>query len=111
MGIAGPDRRPTVRDRQSRQAIRRARPRDGRWPRAARPASSASADAFITNLRPAALERLALDHEAVLARFPRLVYGSITGYGLDGPDRDRAGYDAGAFWARVGDGAHVRAAR
>ena len=62
----------------------------------------ATADAFITNLRPAALERLALDHEAVLARFPRLVYGSLTGYGLDGPDRDRAGYDAGAFWARSG---------
>jgi crotonobetainyl-CoA:carnitine CoA-transferase CaiB-like acyl-CoA transferase len=30
------------------------------------------------------------------------VYGSITGYGLDGPDRDRAGYDIGAFWARSG---------
>ncbi len=62
----------------------------------------ATADAFITNLRPAALERLALDHESVLGRFPRLVYGSLTGYGLDGPDRDRAGYDAGAFWARSG---------
>jgi crotonobetainyl-CoA:carnitine CoA-transferase CaiB-like acyl-CoA transferase len=62
----------------------------------------ATADAFITNLRPAALERLSLDHESVLARFPRLVYGSLTGYGLDGPDRDRAGYDVGAFWARSG---------
>ena len=62
----------------------------------------ATADAFITNLRPAALERLSLDHESVLGRFPRLVYGSLTGYGLDGPDRDRAGYDAGAFWARSG---------
>jgi crotonobetainyl-CoA:carnitine CoA-transferase CaiB-like acyl-CoA transferase len=62
----------------------------------------ATADAFVTNLRPAALARLALDHESVLARFPRLVYGSLTGYGLDGPDRDRAGYDAGAFWARSG---------
>ena len=62
----------------------------------------ATADAFVTNLRPAALERLSLDHEAVLERFPRLVYGSLTGYGLDGPDRDRAGYDAGAFWARSG---------
>jgi crotonobetainyl-CoA:carnitine CoA-transferase CaiB-like acyl-CoA transferase len=62
----------------------------------------ATADAFITNLRPAALERLSLDHESVLARLPRLVYGSLTGYGLDGPDRDRAGYDVGAFWARSG---------
>jgi crotonobetainyl-CoA:carnitine CoA-transferase CaiB-like acyl-CoA transferase len=62
----------------------------------------ATADVFVTNLRPDALERLGLDHAAVLARHPRLVYGSITGYGLDGPDRDRAGYDMGAFWARSG---------
>ena len=53
-------------------------------------------------MRPAALERLGLDHERVCARHPALVYGSLTGYGLDGPDRDRAGYDVGAFWARSG---------
>ena len=62
----------------------------------------ATADVFITNVRPAALERLGLDHAAVIERFPRLVYGSLTGYGLQGPDRDRAGYDIGAFWARSG---------
>ena len=62
----------------------------------------ATADAFVTNVRPDALERLGLDHETVLARYPRLVYGSLTGYGLDGPDRNRAGYDVGAFWARSG---------
>jgi len=61
-----------------------------------------TADAFVTNLRPDALERLGLDHVAVLGRHPRLVYGSLTGYGLDGPDRARAGYDLGAFWARSG---------
>ena len=60
------------------------------------------ADVFVTNMRPAALERLGLDHESLCARYPRLVYGSITGYGLDGPDRDRAGYDVGAYWARSG---------
>jgi crotonobetainyl-CoA:carnitine CoA-transferase CaiB-like acyl-CoA transferase len=62
----------------------------------------ATADVFVTNLRPDALERLGLDHEAVLERHPALVYGSLTGYGLDGPDRARAGYDVGAFWARSG---------
>ena len=61
-----------------------------------------TADVFVTNVRPAALERLGLDHEAVLARHPQLVYASLTGYGLDGPERDRAGYDIGAFWARSG---------
>jgi crotonobetainyl-CoA:carnitine CoA-transferase CaiB-like acyl-CoA transferase len=60
------------------------------------------ADVFVTNMRPGALERLGLDHAAVCARHPRLVYGAITGYGLDGPDRDRAGYDIGAYWARSG---------
>ncbi len=61
-----------------------------------------TADVFITNVRPAALERLGLDHASVLTTFPRLVYGSLTGYGLQGPERDRAGYDVGAFWARSG---------
>jgi crotonobetainyl-CoA:carnitine CoA-transferase CaiB-like acyl-CoA transferase len=61
-----------------------------------------TADVLVTNTRPGALERLGLDHETVLERHPRLVYGLITGYGLEGPDRDRAGYDVGAFWARSG---------
>ncbi|MCU1360559.1 MAG: putative CoA-transferase, partial [Ilumatobacteraceae bacterium] len=62
----------------------------------------ATADVFVTNVRPAALERLGLQHSAVLERHPHLVYASLTGYGLEGPERDRAGYDVGAFWARSG---------
>ena len=62
----------------------------------------ATADVFITNMRPGALERLGLDHTTLCKRHPGLVYGSITGYGMDGPDRDRAGYDTGAYWARSG---------
>jgi crotonobetainyl-CoA:carnitine CoA-transferase CaiB-like acyl-CoA transferase len=61
-----------------------------------------TADVLVTNMRPGALERLGLDHETVCHRHPEVVYGSLTGYGLDGPDRDRAGYDVGAFWARSG---------
>ena len=62
----------------------------------------ADADVLLTNLRPAALGRMGLDPATVLAEHPRLVYASITGYGLSGPDADRAGYDIGAFWARSG---------
>jgi len=62
----------------------------------------ASADVFVTNMRPAALARLGLAHEELLRRHPRLVYASVTGYGLEGEDADRAGYDVGAFWARTG---------
>ena len=65
----------------------------------------AGADVFLTNLRPGALERAGLDPATLLARDPRLVYGLATGYGMDGADRDRAAYDAGAFWGRAGIGA------
>ena len=61
-----------------------------------------TADVFLTNVRPAALRRLDLDFETVAARNPRLVYGLVTGYGLTGPDADRAAYDVAAFWARAG---------
>jgi crotonobetainyl-CoA:carnitine CoA-transferase CaiB-like acyl-CoA transferase len=62
----------------------------------------ADADVFLTNVRPAALQRLGLDYEAVAAANPRLVYGLITGYGMTGPEADRAAYDVAAFWARAG---------
>ena len=61
-----------------------------------------TADVFITNLRPDALERLDLAPAAVCARHPRLVVCSVTAYGLNGPDRDRAGYDLAGFFARTG---------
>jgi len=62
----------------------------------------ADADVFITNLRPEAVERLGLGPAALLEANPRLVYASVTGYGLEGPDAHRAGYDVGGFWARTG---------
>ena len=60
------------------------------------------ADVFVTNVRPAALQRLGLDFEAVAPRNPRLVYGLLTGYGMTGPEADRPAYDVAAFWARAG---------
>jgi crotonobetainyl-CoA:carnitine CoA-transferase CaiB-like acyl-CoA transferase len=61
-----------------------------------------SADVLLTNLRPGALSRLGLDAEAVTSRYPRLVFARGHGYGVRGPDADRAGYDASAFWSRGG---------
>jgi crotonobetainyl-CoA:carnitine CoA-transferase CaiB-like acyl-CoA transferase len=62
----------------------------------------ATADVFITNLRPDSLDGLGLEPAATAERHPRLVYCSITGYGLRGADRNRPTYDIGAFWARSG---------
>jgi crotonobetainyl-CoA:carnitine CoA-transferase CaiB-like acyl-CoA transferase len=60
------------------------------------------ADVFVTNIRLAALERLGLGPEALRRRHPRLVYALLSGYGIQGPDRDRPAYDIAAFWARSG---------
>ena len=62
----------------------------------------AGADVFLTNVRLGGLHRLGLDHASLLARHPGLIYAAITGYGMQGPDRDRAAYDIAAFWARSG---------
>jgi crotonobetainyl-CoA:carnitine CoA-transferase CaiB-like acyl-CoA transferase len=62
----------------------------------------ATADVFVSNLRPDALDKLDLEPEATVARHPHLVYCSISGYGLRGEDRNRPTYDIGAFWARSG---------
>ncbi len=62
----------------------------------------ATADVFITNLRPEAVADLGLAPEVVRAEHPRLIYACVTGYGRAGPDAGRAGYDVGAFWARSG---------
>ncbi len=67
-----------------------------------------NADVFITNVRPGGLKRAGLDHDALLARRPRLIYASVTGYGLQGPDADRPGMDYAAFWARSGLAAMFR---
>jgi crotonobetainyl-CoA:carnitine CoA-transferase CaiB-like acyl-CoA transferase len=57
---------------------------------------------FVTNLRPDALERLGLGPRATCDRFPRLVYCTLSAYGLGGPDQDRPGYDIAAFFGRTG---------
>lgn len=62
----------------------------------------ATADVFLSNMRPQFLERVGLDAASVQARHPRMVYASLTAYGLQGPDRDAPGYDMAAFSGRSG---------
>jgi crotonobetainyl-CoA:carnitine CoA-transferase CaiB-like acyl-CoA transferase len=56
-------------------------------------ALAAEADILIENFKPAALARYGLDHAALSALNPRLVYCSITGFGQTGPYARRGGYD------------------
>ena len=60
------------------------------------------ADVLLTNFRNDQLENFGLDFDSLHERFPRLIVGQITGYGNVGPDRNRRGYDATAFFARTG---------
>ncbi len=53
----------------------------------------ARADVLVENFRPGVLERLGFGMAALRALNPRLVVLSITGFGHDGPEGDRAGYD------------------
>jgi crotonobetainyl-CoA:carnitine CoA-transferase CaiB-like acyl-CoA transferase len=52
-----------------------------------------SADVVIEGFRPGVTERLGVDYESVREVNPGIVYCAISGYGQDGPNRDRAGHD------------------
>lgn len=62
----------------------------------------AEADVFLTNVRPGGLARSGLDYESIRQVNPKLVYCSLSGYGLEGPDADRPGFDIASFWSRTG---------
>jgi len=51
------------------------------------------ADVFIQNFRPGVAGRLKVDAERLQAINPRLVYASISGFGSEGPERDRPAFD------------------
>jgi crotonobetainyl-CoA:carnitine CoA-transferase CaiB-like acyl-CoA transferase len=52
------------------------------------------ADVFVENFKPGTLDRAGFSWDAVHARWPRVVYASISGYGQTGPRRNEPGYDA-----------------
>lgn len=50
-------------------------------------------DVLVQNFRPGVMKRFGLDYDSLKARFPRLVYLSISAYGQSGPMADRPGFD------------------
>ena len=62
----------------------------------------ASADVFLTNWLPGALERARLTVEDIRWFNPKIIIARGTGLGVRGPDRDRGGFDAATYLARGG---------
>ena len=52
-----------------------------------------TADVLVENYRPDVKHKLGIDYETLAAENPKLIYASISGFGQDGPYRDRAGFD------------------
>lgn len=53
----------------------------------------AQSDVVLQNARPGVMERLGLGSKELCARFPRLIYASIRGYGVDGPNAQEGALD------------------
>jgi alpha-methylacyl-CoA racemase len=51
------------------------------------------ADVILEGFRPGTSARLGVDYDTVKATNPRVIYAAISGYGQDGPARDRVGHD------------------
>ena len=68
------------------------------------------ADVMIHNFRPGVMERLGLDYATAAELNPKLVYATVTGYGTNGPWRDKPGQDllvqsrTGLAWLSGNDG-------
>jgi|MudIll2142460700_1097286.scaffolds.fasta_scaffold21372_3 crotonobetainyl-CoA:carnitine CoA-transferase CaiB-like acyl-CoA transferase len=62
-------------------------------------------DVFVTSFLPDARRRLQIDVEHIRAINPKIIYVRGSGQGPHGPDNEKGGYDATAFWSRGGVGA------
>ncbi|MEG1512257.1 MAG: CoA transferase [Raoultibacter sp.] len=62
----------------------------------------AEADVFLTSNRTKSLIKMGLDYETLHAKFPKLVYAQVTGYGDKGAEKDAAGFDVTCYMARGG---------
>ncbi len=61
-----------------------------------------NADVFVTNLRLSERKKFGLEYEPLNGINQRLIYGSVTGHGMKGPDNDMPAYDTTVYWARSG---------
>lgn len=52
-----------------------------------------TADVLVQSMNPSKLPGLGLDRTTISERYPQLVYCGLSGFGADGPHRDRPGYD------------------
>ena len=52
-----------------------------------------TADVLVENFRPGVMERLGFGWDVLQARWPRLIYGAVSGFGHTGPMRDRPAFD------------------
>lgn len=60
------------------------------------------ADVFVSNIRYGGLTRLELDYESLHKRLPKLICCYVNGYGFEGDDKDKMGFDLTGFWAKSG---------
>ena len=63
---------------------------------------AARSDVLVTNLMPQPQDRFGLRYEDIFRINPRIIYLALNGYGREGPERDRLGFDYAAFWSRSG---------
>lgn len=61
-----------------------------------------TADVFVSNVRMASLIKLGLGYDRLKELNQRLIYCHFTGFGQEGPDASRPGFDTAAFWAKGG---------
>ena len=60
------------------------------------------ADVFLTNLLPSRLAKFGLDYKHIHEINPKVVYSSVSGWGLNGPSPSKLAFDMTAFFARGG---------
>lgn len=69
----------------------------------------AQADVFVTNFPLPVRARLRVRYADFAAKYPRLIYASLTAYGEEGAEAEKTGFDTTAYWARSGLMDQVRA--
>ena len=57
---------------------------------------------FFSNYRLKTLEKFGLDYETLSARYPRLIWGHLNGYGPEGPLKEAPGFDSASYWSYGG---------